>query len=77
MKKHNLSHFWPKFQKNVQVGDSVIKKTKEYDLILIKKSTRQKILCKYDEWYYLTTQDILLMPEINFFNISIIAFFGG
>ena len=45
--EHNIAHFWPVFQKNVEVGDSVYKKQKGYDIILIKKGTKQRIICKY------------------------------
>ncbi len=48
-KEHNISHYWPKLQINVKVGDSVYKRPKEYEIILIKKATRERIICKYKE----------------------------
>ncbi len=47
-KEHNLSHFWPKFQENVRIGDSVYKEPKKYEIILIKKGTHERIICTYD-----------------------------
>ena len=46
-KKHNLAHFWPKFQKMAVIGDSVYKKPGDYTIILIKKDTHQRIVCEY------------------------------
>jgi len=45
--EYNFSHSWPNFQKQVEVGDSVYKKTKEYELILVKKNTGERIFCEY------------------------------
>lgn len=47
MKKHNILHDWPLFQKNVEEGDSVYKEKGKYDIILIKKNTNEKIVCPY------------------------------
>lgn len=46
--KHNFGHHWPIFQEKVSVGDSVYKKPNEYDIILIKKGTKERILCHYE-----------------------------
>jgi hypothetical protein len=46
-REHNISHYWPLLQELAEIGDSVIKMPKEYDIILIKKTTHKAILCKY------------------------------
>lgn len=45
---HDFGHDWPKFQKYVEVGDSVYKEPKKYDIILVKKETRERIVCTYE-----------------------------
>jgi len=45
--EYNFSHSWPNLQKEVEVGDSVYKKPKEYQVILIKKNTGERIVCEY------------------------------
>lgn len=47
--EHDLADSWPNLQRNIEVGDSVFKKPKEYDIILVKKKTGQKFKCLYDE----------------------------
>lgn len=46
-KEYNMAHFWPKLHANVETGDFVYKKSKNYDIILVKRATRKKVICTY------------------------------
>ncbi|RYE15857.1 MAG: hypothetical protein EOP45_18175 [Sphingobacteriaceae bacterium] len=45
-KEHDLGHHWPSFHKQAEIGDSIYKQPRKYDIILVKKLTNQKIFCK-------------------------------
>lgn len=47
--EQNLSHFWPKLQRNVEVGDSVIKASKNTVIVLIKKKSKLRYTCTFEE----------------------------
>jgi hypothetical protein len=47
--EQNLRHNWPKLQRNVEVGDSVIKAPKSTVIILIKKKSRLRYTCMFKE----------------------------
>lgn len=40
-------YYWPEFHQHVEIGDSVYKEAKEYDIILIKPKTKERIICTY------------------------------
>lgn len=46
-KEYQIAHQWPLLQKYVKVGDSVIKRAKESNVILIKADTKERIICSY------------------------------
>ena len=46
-KEYPIDHQWPKLQKYAEVGDSVFKKPKEGNIILIKAKTKERIICTY------------------------------
>jgi len=48
--EYNLAHFWPVLQENVEVGDSLYKKSDQYDIILIKRQTKKQIICHYKDY---------------------------
>ena len=47
-KKHIFGkYYWPEFHQHVEIGDSVYKKAEEYNIILIKSKTKERIVCPY------------------------------
>jgi L-lysine 2,3-aminomutase len=48
-KEHNLGHFWPKLQRNIEVGDSVMKNPQDSVIVLIKKKSKLRLSCEFEE----------------------------
>jgi hypothetical protein len=48
-KEYDLEHYWPVLQEKVVVGDSLYKKSDQYDITLIKWQTGGKIICHLRE----------------------------
>jgi len=46
-KVYPIGHYWPELQKHVEIGDSVYKKPKEYNILLIKAKSNERIICAY------------------------------
>jgi hypothetical protein len=47
--EYNLAHDWLKLQRNIKVGDSLCKKPKCYDVILVKESGMRFICPRKDK----------------------------
>ena len=48
-KEHDLGHYWPMLRRNIAIGDSIYKKPEEYDIILVKKKPKYRIVCTFRE----------------------------
>lgn len=46
-KEYNIAHFWPQLQNNIEVGDRVYKKPKDYHILLFKKGGTDTLICNY------------------------------